>query len=609
MRKENLFGILAVAIASCSTVTMFTSCSENDDPVIDEVKASVSVESSNFEPIQVLNTQVYVAPDVDADVRKAFEWGTGGVVSEMPEVGSIPLYVVNKLTDLDEEKFRALYEFGESVMLLQPVESEIRAYMESHQWLDIDPTIDDHVCYMGFSSHSKACIDSPDATGDPIVDNTNKDEQTYTMLSGYLTAVNTLYKNYSPRLLLSDKKETDDIESLFASYHYVHTNAYKAHTLYDTTWGEEHYLDGNGCITTLLDVTPLHVYDGAAGAGDYFAVRMSSSVASAGMWKGKGWVWTHGIYSRWCGHWCNNFMTAVLPMENRDDAMSENKIHFVASCPPSPETTRNSTTYEDSQSFGIDAAVTGKIEKSSEVDPSGDTSSKQGGSIQVQCAFKWNWAHKQTYTIQNVEIENRQQGNILQWNVKFNDLPHYEWSEDYGFKITESLPYRNTQTLNASWLWYQPGIRDESYVGPLLIGVVTTAEYEAQTFWTTKADLKSVYCRPMNVDYFNIPRPNNLRAGELVIKNDLKDDMTIYDIKLFKAGWTPVGTYEQTIPNGDEMSLGWYPSTNQKYVLTFMAKKPGEDPVKYTYTLNDGVKLQHKSTIKVYALSDFSPSE
>ena len=496
---------------------------------------------------------------------------------------------------------------GETVLLMNPVESEIKAYLETHDYITLDPEITDSTWILGFNNNTKILIDKLSQTGDPVADNANRNEKAYVALSGVFTAFAERYEGYTGAFGGDDKEDTKKMENLFASYHFVHVNSYSAHVHYDTTWGEKYYLDGTGSATTLLDVYPVHVYEGQAGAGDYFAVKMNTSVANAGMWKGKGWNRRVGIYIRHCGLWATNFDTQVVPMKDENTVMPQTELQFLAACPPTPGTTTNQKYYEDSKSFSLNVSATGKLESGEEVKPGEDPTAKSSKSLQVQLSMGWNWTHKESYTIQNVEIEDRHAGNSIDWNIKFNDLPHYDWDEDYGFKITESLPYRNTQALNASWMWYDPNAKDESDTKPLLIKVTTNPQYEMQTFWTTKADLKSVYYNHSKTEFFKIPRPNNKHAGELVIKNDLKDDAYISDIRVYRKGTNiMVGNYSMSVPNGEEQTLGHYLSNNQAYIVTFKATFGDGSTAYYTYSLNDGIKVTHNTTTKLYARNDFT---
>lgn len=110
------------------------------------------------------------------------------------------------------------------------------------------------------------------------------------------------------------------------------------------------------------------------------------------------------------------------------------------------------------------------------------------------------------------------------------------------------------------------------------------------------------------VEFIKFPRPNNKRAGEIVIKNDLPGGKTIYDVKVMEKGKKGknqvLGNFEQTIVNGEEKSLGWYPSTDKQYVVTFMSGTT-EEPRLYTYSLNDGFKVKHMDKVTLYCNSDF----
>lgn len=621
MRIMSYLSTPCKALIACLAIVMmsigFTACTDTiDNPVTeDEEISSGSVGGYEFTPTKLFDGTAYVAPTVDENIRQAFKWAVGHVGTELPELLEYgysiryPVYVINKLTDINPEELRYIYDHGETVILTQPVAGEIKAYQAEHGWLTIDSDLSETVWLFGFSNNSKAIINKMEPTGDPVLDNTDLDQKAYISLASYITKFQTMYWWAYSAAGGENEEEKKKIENLFDSYHFIHTNSYNANVHYDTTWGEKYYLTGTGAATTLLDVYPIHVYEGQAGAGDYFAVKMNSSVANASMWKGKGWNRRIGIYIRYCGFWCTNFDTKVEPLLNETTAMPVNQLQFLASCPPTPETTRNKKEYEDSKSFSLDVTATGKAESGEEV--SGDkATSKSSKGLQVQVALGWEWAHKEKYSIENVEIEDRHSGNKLDWNIKFNDLPYFKWSEDYGFKITESLPYRNTQGLNASWMWYDPTVKDETEVKPLMIKITTNPQYEMQHFWTTKADLNSKTYNHSKTEYFKIPRPNNKRAGEIVIKNDLPDEMTIYDVKVMEKGKMQVlGGFEQTIPNGGEESLGWYFSTDKQYVVTFMAGNTEGEPPLYTYSLNDGFKVKHMGKVTLYCKSDFKKQE
>jgi len=598
---------MQTAIFALFGIWMFSACSVQDDPVTEDDVTITESTGDDFEPTQLINYPIFVAPSVDANVQHAFTWAAKNVKTEFTKNERLALLVMNKLTDIDEELLKNAYHKGTTVLLMQPVEGEIKAYQQTHEWLEIDAVKTDNTWILGFSNNSKVLIDQLETTGDPVVDNMDLDKNTYITLSGLLMSINEQHRKTIS--ILSSSDDVDNrMENVFSSYHFIHVNQYKAHVHYDTTWGEKYYLDGNGAATTTLDVTPIHVYENQAGSGDYFAVKMYTSVANAGMWRGKGWNRRIGIYIRYCGFWCTDFETIVEPMKDEKTPMPIADLQFLASCPPTPATTNNQKYYEDTKEFSLNVTATGKAEMEAEIGGEGgggDATQTMG--LELEVALGWTWTHTESYIINNVEIEDRHSGNCLNWNIKFNDLPHYDWGEDYGFMITPSLPYRNTQGLSASWMWYAPKAKDETDSDPLLIKVTTCPHYEMQRFWTTKVDLISKYYSSKKSDFFRIPRPNNKHAGELTLVNDLKDGQYIHDIRVYRKGTDELaGYYQQTVKNGAEKSLGWYLSKNQAYYVTFKVKQGNGKEATYKYSLNDGIQPIHNDNIILYAGNDFT---
>ena len=99
------------------------------------------------------------------------------------------MYVINKLTDIDEATLETAYYAGSSILLAQPVQSEIKDYVEAHDWLDLDPKVSEGTMFFAFSSDTKALIDKPEPSGDPVYDNSDLDKKYYVMLSGYISSI------------------------------------------------------------------------------------------------------------------------------------------------------------------------------------------------------------------------------------------------------------------------------------------------------------------------------------------------------------------------------------------------------------------------------------
>lgn len=120
-------------------------------------------------------------------MRQATAWTAKEVVSQYLEDDRTPIYIVNKLTDIDDKTMEEIAFYDETILVLQPVESEIKAYLETHDYLNLDPEINDSTWMMAFNSDTKVLIDKLKTTGDPVIDNADLDKKTYITLSGFFS--------------------------------------------------------------------------------------------------------------------------------------------------------------------------------------------------------------------------------------------------------------------------------------------------------------------------------------------------------------------------------------------------------------------------------------
>ena len=212
MKRKRLIWLLAGAIAFCSTSMMQTSCTKaEDNPVMPEEGTSGMVGGNEFTPTQLIMTYIYVAPGVDPDVKQAIDWASKGAIDQLSETLSIPVYVVNKLTDLSDEQMDDIMYSGETVLLMNPVESEIKAYLETHDYITLDPEITDSTWILGFNNNTKILIDKLSQTGDPVADNANRNEKAYVALSGVFTAFAERYEGYTGAFGGDDKEDGEPV--------------------------------------------------------------------------------------------------------------------------------------------------------------------------------------------------------------------------------------------------------------------------------------------------------------------------------------------------------------------------------------------------------------
>ena len=116
--------------------------------------------------------------------------------------------------------------YDETILVLQPVESEIKAYLETHDYLNLDPEINDSTWMMAFNSDTNVLIDKLKTTGDPVIDNADLDKKTYITLSGFFSSLVDRYIGYTGAFGGGDKDE-HKMEDVFSAYHFIHIHQYQ----------------------------------------------------------------------------------------------------------------------------------------------------------------------------------------------------------------------------------------------------------------------------------------------------------------------------------------------------------------------------------------------
>lgn len=118
----------------------------------------------------------------------------------------------------------------------------------------------------------------------------------------------------------SNDVDEKSIEAFGSQYHYSVTYSFTCKEEFKhVLWSDADYHNGSGSMTASFDIYTAHVYEGEPGAGDYYAVRMTASLASAGMWKGKGDNTHGGVHVRWCGAYATDFDVVAFLREHNAD--------------------------------------------------------------------------------------------------------------------------------------------------------------------------------------------------------------------------------------------------------------------------------------------------
>lgn len=545
------------------------------------------------------SASVYVGNGVDADLKQAFTWA---IAHRETDPSAASVLVVNKLNDVSEDVLRKIFESNSEnylVCVVNPVKAELDAFVKSHDWITMNTeNINDSTFIYGFNGARRNYYISLPANceGDPVLKNIYCAQNYYLYLSGTLS-------DYASHLKIDSGSDKDsDVDKMedFANFNHIsETHPFSVHRRFrELPLSDPDYLDGNCSVTVNYDIYMVHIYDGEPGAGDYYGVRMTASIANAGMWKGKGWNVHGGCYVRWCGWWNKNFI--VEARLNNANMVEVPNIGFTAGGFPSPATTVGKTTYQDVNNFSLSMSQTigGEI-------GTGSGQGSMGGKAELSFSQGWTWSHSENRTISDLDIINETSGSRPRWQLTCQNLPEFNWNEDYGFKISNSKVYRGTISVQGSWLWYDKNGRDNMNHIPYYLYTTYTAGYTMQNFLTTWADLQEENVSFSCAHKTQLPKMINITSGGLVLVNNLKDDAAISNIQVCDAKTGRVySVFKNTVPNGGEQLLGHF-KTSGSYVVNFRACVPGKQFKEYVYITNPSIEVENKSTTKLYALNDF----
>ena len=607
--KKSIFILWMLALTMILGVT---SCSEKDDNPAGNNDTSTEVDPGSvnkFNPEMLAPLAgVFAAQGIDADLKQAFTWGTNPELSAMANVETAEVYVLNKLTDIDEGILkRVLTEDSDQklVCVVNPVKAEFEAYAQSHEWFDIDSEgLNSSVFIYGFNGgNGHYFIYTPESGegGDPIVENMNRAQNYYAMISAMLSDYNRHINNGG-----NADKDTGlpNMENFAAYNHVLETRTFPvSRTFRQLILSDADVFSGMFSMTAAYDIYMVHVYEGEAGSGDYYGVKMTASIASANMWKGKGWNKHGGTYVRWCGAYCKNFIVESHLISNysTDDKSwmedTSDRIMFPAGAYPSPSTTNGSTFVEDKNSFSL------KLSQSV-----GGMKGSKGwaGKLDFDFSEGWEWSHSEKREIKDVDVVNEtKNGNWARWRLQFNNLPEFQWSQEYGFNIKNNQAARGTMDIQTSWMWYDRTGKDNEDREPYTLCTWMSGEYAHQSFITTGADLNEIVMSDSKRFITKLPKMVNTTAGRLKIVNNMPDGMTISNIKVITTDNEQASEFEYTVPNGGEQILGAY-DTHYKYTVTFVGRTTGGKTRNYKFTLNPSITLNHKSMVTIYAASDFT---
>lgn len=376
---------------------------------------------------------------------------------------------------------------------------------------------------------------------------------------------------------------------------------------------------GSVAMTIQYEVAQLHLYEGEPGAGNYYLVKMYASLSSHDIYKGKWCNVFYGVYNRAVGYYAKSF--SIVNYIWADSTGKPAPVRLYEQ--PTPSTTNGATEYTTSHTFSAElsfgVSANGGVE---------DGKTKAGAEGKAEAKFGWSNTKSETRSIRDVEIQEITSGNNPGWNIVFQNLPKYAASAKYGFEEGNALPFRSTQVLVGSWIWHEPTGTDNTekkyYIVPDM-----TAVYEAQSFITTKADLKehrftlrpprklnaekkeTDEIDPAHATLFQLHEMSTQQAGSILLKNDFPDKyishIEIYRLDSLLKNKTCFENKNSFAP-GESIDLGYY-FTKYHYRLRFKAKASGGNLQTYDYQLNNEIPLSHREVTTLHAANDFAPTD
>lgn len=610
------------AIVLCALVAGLASCKKEDPK--DKVVNPSDVDLADLTWDLDFPYEVYMSPGVAAELADAYQDFILVPASAITE--NTYMVVLDKVSDLPAEQLVDLYTRDVVIAIAHPKKAEIEAlfknYPEMGYFLDDDSI--DGAQLVALSSWNNGLYIIPDEeqfrerysfeTDHPIVPNPAdaaagdydpEDPIVYTYEEGLeydlthyffgafleeLLAQQALYEEEEAQT----KADPDNANvKKFAGK--AHVWAAGTFSISEVFFRTSYKFNGTAPVTVSYDVYPIHVYEGENGAGDYYFMDMTANIANDKMFQGKNAEWTSffPVYLRWCGAYPKTFKVSST-LINSDNAASVSNAIFPAEGFPFPETIIKQNDYSKTKTVNVGCGVSGNLGAKKGKGLSG------GGSVNVNAG--WSWSDTKRWTVKDVDVENRTANSSAAWALTYNELPKFEFSQDQGFDLGNSLAYRSSMQLHGSWVWHIPDMPDDTETKPLRIKIEAEGNYGFMKFWGTKADMDTYSWNCSFTETRTMPKMVNFKAGNLVLKNNTQGKFISNIMVYNEAGKriVPASVFQNNYPSGTDIKLGAY---NCQENLMVKFKMDGKT---YKYTLNPYIKTVFKDNVILYAANDFT---
>ena len=634
---KKIFKVMFCAILICTSLAVLSSCSK-DSSAEDIVINPEDIDLADLTWDMDFPYEVFMASGVSEELQGLYEDFIEAPVAAITD--NTYLVILDKLSDLPEKQLVELYEDGVVIAIVHPKKAELKAlfekYPEMGYFLDDDgidgaqlvalsswnngfyiiPDINKYMENYSFKAEQTLDPNSKEATGGEFDPNelpsyTNEEglkyELSYYFFGAFLEELITQQALYDAEDANEAKSRAGsdntnaNIKKVAGRAHVWASGVFNINEVYFRT---SYRFNGSAPVTVSYDVYPIHVYEGEIGSGDYYFMDMTANIANDKMFQGKNSFGTSffPVLLRWCGAYAKTFKVSSTLINNKNTEQVAG-VSFPAEGFPFPETIIKTTNYSKTKTFNIGTGVSGNLggEKGKE----GNVSSsgiKGGGSVSVN--FGWSWSDTKSWSVKDVDVENRTTNSTAAWALIYNELPYFKWSEEYGFDLGNSRAYRSSMQLHGSWVWYIPDMPDDTEAEPLRIKIEAEGDYGFMNFWATKADLNTHSWTCNFTAIRTMPKMVNYKAGNLILKNNT--GKYISNIMVYNGAGqhlVPAKRFQNNYPNDTDIKLGAYKCTEDIIVKFKM------DNQTYVYNLNKYAKTVFKENVTLYAANDFKVEE
>lgn len=583
------------------------------------------------------------------EVVYPYETYVGAVSSEMMETLSVALsntsgsisdntrlIILGSLTEVDQEVLATAYNNGVTIAVENPKESEFEAFFANHpDWNGyVSQTPIAHALLYSFDKDDcVSMVNRPmdiDFSEIDYDDGIEEEELDPSLLKGEISIPE--FEDPTPEyyfyirpwlkhLTEDEKKEMDgsgntEFDSFSSAQHLNASMEFYLDPVVRKIIGSkpDKIEKAKVMVDVNLSVHQIHVYEGAAGEGNYYIVYNDTEFNSDNAYKG---LFCHrhgGVYVRGVGFYAKELRVTFKLLDNDNNPL---KVIFPGVCPPEPDNVNNVTSYSKTSEFNIG----GSLSISAGYDKDGPK-----GELKGEVSAGWSWSRQVSANISDVAVLKNVSGNEAGWKLEFNNTPYFETGHKYWINLGTNNNSRSSQSLRSAWVWYDPEGKDDTNSGPAKIALHVEGVYEAASFISTKADWKTVR-KPMK-GY--VKKDNNwtlvegkdtiiaLKKGletrpvaKLILKNNFPNAyITKIVVHGYKEKEPEQQVYSKVESHGpkSEIDVGYFFSPDLSYRLTFFAKEEGKDREdEYVYYLSgeNYFKLEKGKSKVLNAPNDF----